>query len=829
MEIGTVQSVDIDQQMRSAYLDYAMSTIVARALPDARDGLKPVHRRILFAMHDMGIRASGSYKKSARIVGEVLGKYHPHGDSAVYDAMARMAQDFSLRYPLVDGQGNFGSIDGDSPAAMRYTEARLGRMAEEMLTDIEKDTVDFGENFDGSLDEPTVLPARLPNLLLNGSQGIAVGMATNIPPHNIQELISAINHLIDHYDNLDEVTVEDLLNFIPGPDFPTGGLVVGSEGIRLAYSTGRGRIIMRGLAHIEETTRGRFRIVITEIPYQLNKTTLIERIADLARSGRIGAISDLRDESDRRGMSIIIELKRGTQPKKVLNQLYKYTPLQSTFGTQLLALVNGEPRVLSLKRALHIYIEHRLEVITRRTQFELAKAKARAHILDGLLIALANLDDVIQTIRESPDADVAKERLITRFGLSDLQAQAILDMQLRRLAALERQKIEDEHRQLLGVIEHLEDLLANPKKLLKMIQEDLSEVAEKFGDERRTRIAPEASGDLSEEDLVADEAVLVSITERGYIKRVSAKTYRAQRRGGRGVKGHTTRDEDEVLMMLPARTLDTILFFSDKGKVYSEKTYQIPDAGRTARGIPIVNILTLGPNETITAAVPVPDFDAAEYCTMVTYKGKIKRVMLSEFASVRPSGLIAMGLAEDDNLGWVHPTRGGSEVVIITQNGQALRFSEDEVRPMGRPATGVQGIKLRKGDQVVGMEVVEPGGDLLVVTVNGYGKRTSLDEYPSKGRATMGILTLDKHSISQIGIIAVARVVQPKEDFITLISSNGIVMRTNADAIAQFGRATRGVRVMDLQEGDSVAALARISAADLRRVGASEEEEKEEE
>jgi DNA gyrase subunit A len=825
MEIGTVQSVDIDQQMRSAYLDYAMSTIVARALPDARDGLKPVHRRILYAMHDMGIRASGSYKKSARIVGEVLGKYHPHGDSAVYDAMARMAQDFSLRYTMVDGQGNFGSIDGDSPAAMRYTEARLGRIAEEMLTDIEKDTVDFSENFDGSLYEPTVLPARLPNLLLNGSQGIAVGMATNIPPHNIRELITAIIHLIDHYNNLDDVTVEDLLNFIPGPDFPTGGLVVGSEGIRQAYSTGRGRIIMRGLAHVEETTRGRFRIVITEIPYQLNKTTLIERIADLARSGRINAISDLRDESDRRGMSIIIELKRGTQPKKVLNQLYKYTPLQSTFGAQLLALVDGEPRVLSLKRALQIYIEHRLEVITRRTQFELAKAKARAHVLDGLLIALANLDDVIQTIRQSPDADVAKERLISRFGLSDIQAQAILDMQLRRLAALERQKIEEEHRKLVELIAHLEDLLAHPKKLLSLIRDDLQEISEKYGDERRTRIAPEASSDLSEEDLVADEAVLISITERGYIKRVSAKTYRAQRRGGRGVKGHTTRDEDEVLMMLPARTLDTILFFSDKGKVYSEKTYQIPDAGRTARGIPIVNILTLGPNETITAAVPVPDFDAAEYCTMVTHKGKIKRVMLSKFASVRPSGLIAMGLGEEDELGWVHPTSGGDEVVIITEKGQALRFPEGEVRPMGRPATGVQGIKLRKGDKVVGMEVVEPGGDLLVVTVNGYGKRTSLDEYPCKGRATMGILTLDKHAISHIGKIAVARVVQPKDDFITLISANGIVMRTQADTIAQFGRATRGVRVMDLQKGDSVAALARISAADLRRVGASEENE----
>jgi DNA gyrase subunit A len=824
MEIGIVQSVDIDDQMRSAYLDYAMSVIVARALPDARDGLKPVHRRILYAMHDMGMRANAPYKKSARIVGEVLGKYHPHGDQAVYHAMARMAQDFSMRYTLVDGQGNFGSIDGDSPAAMRYTEARLNRMAEEMLSDIEKDTVDFGENFDGSLEEPLVIPARLPNLLLNGSSGIAVGMATNIPSHNLKELVDALTYLIDHYDNLDDVTVEDLLKFIPGPDFPTGGVIVGSEGIRQAYSMGRGRIVIRGLAHIEEMSGNRFRIVITEIPYQLNKTTLIERIAELARSGRIDAISDLRDESDRRGMSIIIELKRGSQPRKVLNQLYKFTPLQTTFGTQLLALINGEPRLLTLKRALLIYVEHRLDVITRRTQFDLNKARARAHILEGLLIALANLDDVIQTIRQSPDVETAKERLISRFGLTDVQAQAILDMQLRRLAALERQKIEDEHRELVQHIEYLEDLLAHPKKMLNLIKEDLSDVAEKYGDERRTRIAFGASGDLNDEDLVADEATLISITERGYIKRVAAKTYRSQRRGGKGVKGHTTRDEDEVLMLLPARTLDTILFFSDRGKVYSEKAYQIPDVGRTARGIPIVNILSLGPNETITAAVPVPSFEDASYCTMATSNGRVKRVILSEFASVRPSGLIAIGLAEGDSLGWVRLTRGDDEIVIITENGQALRFSETLVRPMGRPATGVIGINLRGDDRVIGMEIVEPGGDLLVVTTAGHGKRTSLDEYTPKGRATMGILTLDKHAIPVVGKIAVARVVQAAEDNITLISTNGIVMRTKAESIAQLGRATRGVRVMNLIEGDAVATMARFSAADLRSVGASKED-----
>ena len=582
---------------------------------------------------------------------------------------------------------------------------------------------------------------------------------------------------------------------------------------------------IRDRAHIEETSGSRFRIVITEIPSQLTKTTLIERIADLARSGKIAAISDLRDESDRRGMSIIIELKRNAQPRKVLNQLYKFTPLQSTFGTQLLALVNGEPRLLTLKRALQIYIDHRLDVITRRTQFELKKARARAHILEGLLIALANLDDVIQTIRQSPDVETAKERLMSRFKLSDLQAQAILDMQLRRLAALERQKIEDEHRQLMEHIDYLEDLLANPKKLLSLIQEDLNDVTEKYGDERRTRIAANASGDINDEDLVTDEAILISITERGYIKRVAAKTYRSQRRGGRGVKGHTTRDEDEVLMLLPARTLDTILFFSDRGKVYSEKAYQIPDAGRTARGIPIVNILTLGPNETITAAVPVPSFDEASYCTMATQKGRVKRVIHSEFASVRPSGLIAIGLAEGDSLGWVRLTQGNDEIIIITKNGQALRFSEDLVRPMGRPASGVIGIRLRGKDKVVGMEVVEPDGDLLIVTTKGQGKRTSLDEYVPKGRATLGVLTLNKHAIPEVGKIAVARVVQAAEDDITLISTNGIVMRTKANSIAQLGRATRGVRVMVLGEGDAVATMARFSAADLRRVGASEEEQ----
>lgn len=827
MEIGTVQSVDIDDQMRAAYLDYAMSVIVARALPDARDGLKPVHRRILYAMHDMGMRSNAPYKKSARIVGEVLGKYHPHGDAAVYDAMARMAQDFSMRYPLIDGQGNFGSIDGDSPAAMRYTEARMNRMAEEMLVDIDKDTVDFVDNFDGSLQEPAVLPARLPNLLLNGSSGIAVGMATNIPPHNLNEVVAALDYLIDHYENLDNVTVEELMRLMPGPDFPTGGIIVGSEGIRNAYSTGKGKLTVRGTAHIEEMNGNRYRIVVTEIPYQVNKSSLIERIAELARSGKIDAISDLRDESDRRGMSIIIELKRGSQPRKVLNQLYKYTPLQSTYGVQILALVNGEPRMLSLKRALQIYVEHRLEVIRRRSQFELDKARHRAHVLEGLLIALANLDAVIQTIRQSPDVDTARQRLMSRFELSEIQANAILDMQLRRLAALERQKIEEEHRSILEQIAYLEDLLANPPKMLALIRQDLQDVAEKYGDERRTHIAPDASGDLSEEDLVADEAVLISITERGYVKRVSAKAYRAQRRGGRGVIGHTTREEDEVLMLLPARTLDTILFFSDRGKVYSEKTYQIPEADRTGKGIPIINVLSLDSDETITAAVAVPDFDAAEYCTMVTRQGRIKRVPLAEFAAVRPSGLIAISLKEGDELGWVRLTRGNDEIVLVTESGQALIFPESEVRSTGRTAAGVTAIRLHKGDRLVGMEVAEPGGDLLVVTEKGYGKRTALKAYSRGHRARIGVATINKKAFPKIGKIAVARVVQPKGDLITLISANGIVMRTRAESVKRSGRATRGVLLMNLQEGDSVAAMARISAADLRRVGAQDEEQTE--
>mgnify|MGYP000967452193 FL=1 len=821
MDAGSIQQVDIDEQMRAAYLDYAMSVIVSRALPDARDGLKPVHRRILYAMADMGIRSNTSYKKSARIVGEVLGKYHPHGDMAVYDAMARMAQDFSMRYPLVDGQGNFGSIDGDAPAAMRYTEARLAAAAEELLADIDKNTVDFIDNFDGSLKEPIVLPSRLPNLVLNGSSGIAVGMATSIPPHNLKEVSAAVSYLIDHYDTIDEVSIEELMRFIQGPDFPTGGVIVGRDSILQAYSTGRGRLVVRGMAHIEEMKGNRYQIIITEIPYQVNKTGLIERIAELVRTGKIDAITDLRDESDRRGMSIVLELRRGAQAKQVLNQLYKYTPLQSTFSVHLLALVGGEPRLLSLKRMLQIYIEHRQEIITRRANFELEKARARAHILDGLLIALANLDEVIRTIRESKDADAAKERLMSRFKLTDIQAQAILDTQLRRLAALERQKIEEEHREVLARIDYLLDLLEHPAKILAVIKEDLSLLTEKFGDERRTKIVGETHEELKEEDLVTDEAVLITFTRKGYIKRVAANLYRTQGRGGRGVTGQTVREEDQVEFLIPARTLHTILFFSDRGKVYSEKVYQIPDANRTDKGIPIVNVLSLENGERITAAVSVPGFDEGSFFTMATLGGTVKRVALSEFSSVRPSGLIAISLDKGDELGWVRLTSGKDEIILVTRKGQALRFAESEIRSMGRQAAGVSGIKLKADDRVASMEIVEPDGQLLVVSERGYGKRTRLEEYPVKGRATGGVATTDQKQFERIGWISAARVVQ-QEDEVTLISSGGIMLRLKVKDITLAGRATRGFKLMDLENEDKVASVARITSEEIKTTGPGE-------
>jgi DNA gyrase subunit A len=848
---GNVRTIDIEQEMRGAYLDYAMSVIVARALPDARDGLKPVQRRILYAMHDMGLRPTSPYRKSARIVGEVLGKYHPHSDAAVYDAMARMAQDFSMRYMLVDGQGNFGSVDGDAPAAMRYTEARLARLADELVADIDKDTVDWGENFDGSLKEPNVLPSVFPNLLLNGSAGIAVGMATNIPPHNLNELMDAIGFLIERWEKIiaerretakkakktftredelqlleemfhgssDEVTVDDLLRFVKGPDFPTGAIILGREGIINAYATGKGRIVMRAVANIEEMKGGRFRILITEIPYQVNKSALIERMAELVRDDRISEISDIRDESDRNGMSIVIELKRGSQPKTVLNKLYKFTALQSTFGVQVLALVNGQPRLLTLKRALQLFVEHRHEVITRRTAFDLAKARHRAHILEGLRIALAHLDAVIKTIRESPDADTARDRLMQRFKLSELQAQAILDMQLRRLAALERQKIEDEYQQVMQTIAYLEDLLANPRKILTLIREDCEQLRAKYGDARRTMIAAEATEEMSIEDLVADELVLIQMTERNYIKRLPPQSFRAQARGGRGVTGIQTREEDAVIHIFTARTLDHVLFFSDRGKVYHIRAYEVPSADRTAKGAPVANLIAIGADERITAAVAVTDFSQAAYLTMCTRQGRIKRVEAEEFESVRPSGIIAMSLGEGDVLGWVKVTRAKEDIIIVTEQGKALRFNSGLIRAMGRTAAGVNAIRLSKGDYVVSMDAVRPDGELLIVTEKGYGKRTPLEQYPTKGRATGGVRTM-ANRIQDTGLIAAARVVHA-DDEVTLITSGGIALRTAVSNIASSGRATRGVRVISLQEGDSVASIARIESEESMSNGSA--------
>jgi len=811
MDIGTVQRVDIDEQMRLAYLDYAMSVIVARALPDARDGLKPVHRRILYSMHDMGLHSNSPYKKSARIVGDVLGKYHPHGDMAVYLAMVRMAQPFSMRYPLVDGQGNFGSIDGDAPAAMRYTEARLGALAEEMLADIEKDTVDFTDNFDGSQKEPLVLPSKIPNLLLNGASGIAVGMATNIPPHNLGELVKALVYMIDHYEKLEEITVDDLLKFVPGPDFPTGGMIIGSDGIHQAYATGKGRIVMRGIASIEEMGTNRNRIIISEIPYQVNKASLIERIAELVREDKLDTIADLRDESDQRGMSIVIELKRGAQPQKVLNQLYKHTALQSVISVQMLALVRGETRVLPLKKALQIFIEHRVEVITRRSQFELDRARARAHILEGLLIALANLDEVIATIRRSPDADTAKSRLMKKFKLSEKQAQAILDMQLRRLAALERQKIEEEHQQLLQTIAYLEDLLAHPEKVLAVIKEELLELEKKYGDTRRTRIAANISEDFNEEDLIQDEALLVSITQKGYIRISNIQTYRSQQRGGRGVRGHTTREEDEVVMMYAARSHDSLLFFSDRGKAYMLKAYQIPETSRSGKGVSLRNVLDLADQERITAALVVADWESAEFVTMATVNGRIKRMPLNELSSARRSGIIAINLDDGDELGWARLTSGSNEILLVSEQGQAVRYSEQEVRAMGRAAAGVTAMKLRPADRIAGMEIVEENADLLVITSHGFGKRTPLNEYSTTSRGASGVATINQKAISTIGKIAAARVVQ-ESDELTIITAGGIVLRTTVNKLAKQGRATKGVRIVAVDEGDSVASIARLKS-----------------
>lgn len=809
MEIGHIRPININEEMRGSYLDYAMSVIVARALPDSRDGLKPVHRRILYAMYDMGIRSNTAYKKSARIVGDVLGKYHPHGDSSVYDAMARMAQDFSLRYTLVDGQGNFGSVDGDSPAAMRYTEARLSKMAEELLSDLNMDTVDWADNYDGSLQEPTVLPARLPNLLLNGTSGIAVGMATSIPPHNLRELSNAITYLIDRYEEMEDISVDDLMQFVKGPDFPTGAQIVVTDELKEAYATGKGRVVMRAKSEVEELRGNRLALVFSAIPYQVNKTVLIERIVELVRSGRLQHIHDLRDESDRNGMRLVVELKHGAQPMTVLNQLYKYTQLQTTFSIQMLALVKGEPRTLGLKRALQIYIEHRYEVIVRRSEFELRKTQARAHILDGLLKALSSLDAIIQTIRSSDDTDDARNKLMTRFDLSELQSNAILEMQLRRLAALERQKIQDEFNEVMARITFLEDLLASPHKILALIREDVGQMAEDYGDERNTDILYGVATDFNEADLVREEEVVISLTSRGYVKRVPANAYRAQRRGGKGVTGMTTKEEDVLVDIFACNSLDHLLFFSDKGKVYAERAFHIPETGRANKGTLIHMVLNLEPDEYVTAVLPVASFeDQSGHFTMLTKKGRIKRVAVEEFAAVRPSGLIAMGLEPEDHLNWVKYSDGDQDIIIATAQGQSIRFHESEVRVMGRPAGGVHAIKFEDPlDLVAGMDVVdaELHSHMLIVTRNGYGKRTALSDYRSQGRYGLGVRTLARNE--KTGSIVDMRCINAEDD-IMLMTKYGVVLRTNLDEIRETGRSTQGVTLMDLQDGDEVIGIA---------------------
>ncbi len=811
--VGAIRTVTINEEMRGSYLNYAMSVIVARALPDARDGLKPVHRRILFAMHDMGLRPGAGYKKSARLVGEVLGKYHPHGDQAIYDAMARMAQDFSLRYPLVDGQGNFGSQDGDKPAAMRYTEARMANIASELLTDINMDTVDFAENYDNTQEEPTVLPARLPNLLLNGASGIAVGMATSIPPHNLRELAAAITHLIDHYSQIDAVTVDDLMQFIKGPDFPTGATIVVGDELREAYAQGKGRVAVRSGVDFEERGDG-FNLVINSIPYQVSKSAIIERIVSLVREGRIEAIRDLRDESDRRGLRLVVELKRHAQPQRVLNQLYKYTQLQSVYSIQMLALVNGEPRTLSLKRCLQIYIEHRYDVIVRRSEYDLARQRARAHILSGLLKAVANIDAVIRTIRNSENVERARAQLMANFELDEIQANAILDMQLRRLSALERQKLQEEYDTVQARIAYLEDLLASPQKILDLIREDVAEIAETYGDERKTAVAY-GNVDLDEADLYRRENVVISLTENGYIKRVAADQYRRQRRGGKGMRGMELKESDRLMDIFFAHSHDTILFFSNTGKVYSRKSYDIPETQRDKRGTLIQILLPLTNDEQITALLALPPavFERDDaYCVIATRKGRIKRMELSEFQFIRPSGLVLTRLHDDDTVGWVKATRGDQHIVMVTADGKGILFLENEVRVMGRIAAGVRGMRLRKGDEIAGMDVLaKDDSHILVVTRSGYGKRTTIEDYNPQRRYGYGVITLKR--TERKGPVVAVRCIGENEG-IMLISQKGTVIRTNLSEIRAKGRNTEGVTVMDLDEDDEVAGIAIMNEAD---------------
>jgi DNA gyrase subunit A len=807
MEAGNIRPVKIEEEMRSSYLDYAMSVIVARALPDVRDGLKPSQRRVLVAMHDLNLAPNRSHRKCAKICGDTSGNYHPHGEAVIYPTLVRMAQEFNMRYPLVDGQGNFGSVDNDPPAAMRYTEARLTPIALEMLADIDRDTVDWQPNYDGTRQEPMVLPGRFPNLICNGSAGIAVGMATSIPPHNLTEVVDGLVMLIDN----PEVTIEDLIRVIPGPDFPTGGIIMGQEEIKTSYATGHGRVVVRARATIEEPRSGRWQIVITELPYQVNKATLQERIAELVRDRKIEGISDMRDESDRQGMRIVIEIKRDAQPQAVLSALYKHTALQSAYGFNMLALVGGEPRVLNLKRMLTHFIEHRQEVLTRRAEFELKRARARAHILEGLKVALDHLDAVIRAIRQSDSAEQALTTLMSRWHLDELQAKAILDMQLRRLAALERQEILDELEALRKTIAYLEDLLAHPTKVLALVREELVDLKKKFGDPRRTRISMDERGDISIEDLIANVSTLVTVSGRGYAKRVPPDTYRAQKRGGRGIRGMVLREEDAPRHMVLANAHDSILFFTDRGRVFQLKAYQIPEADRTAKGTPIVNMMNIDPKEVVTAVVGTADFSGNNFLLMATAKGEIKKVRIDDFASVRSSGLIAMDLEPGDELGWVKQITTGAEVVLITAGGQGVRFSESQVPLRSRAAGGVRSVRLAKGDQVCAMDVVVPNGSLLIVSANGHAKRTPLAQFPKHNRGVGGVIAqkIDEKS----GPIVAARVCHGTEEAMVL-SAMGTILRTPVSTISVQGRPAKGVALMNLKTNDRVACVALLNGQD---------------
>ena len=801
---GKIIPRDIEEEMKTAYISYAMSVIVQRALPDVRDGLKPVHRRILYAMYEDGITSDKPYRKCANTVGSVLGRYHPHGDASVYDAMVRMAQDFSMRYCLVDGHGNFGSIDGDGAAAMRYTEARMSKIAENMLTDIEKNTVDFMPNYDDRLQEPTVLPTRIPTLLINGSNGIAVGMATNIPPHNITEVIDGIIKIIDD----DNVSDEELMSIIKGPDFPTGGVILGREGIRQAYTTGRGKIIIRAEAEIEEMSGNKQRIVVTSLPYQVNKARLIENIASLVREKRIEGISELRDESDREErVRIVIELKRDANAQVVLNQLYKFTQMQDTFGVIMLALVDGEPKILTLRQCIEYFIEHRKDVILRRTQFELDKALARAHILEGLRIAIDNIDEVIQIIRSAYDD--AKERLIERFKLTDVQAQAILDMRLKTLSGLQREKIEEEYQQLMELIAHLRDILNSEKLVFDIIKEELTEIKDKYGDERLTKITA-AEGEFEIEDLIKEEQTVVALTHFGYIKRMPVDTYKSQKRGGKGITGIATREEDFVKQIFTASTHDTILFFSNKGKLYRLRGYEIPEAGRTAKGTAIVNLLQLDNGEKISAVIPISNFAEGKYLLMATKNGLIKKTALSEYVSSRKTGLLAITLKEDDELIDVRLTDGEDNVVMVTKKGMSITFDEKDVRPMGRTAQGVIGIRLEEDDQVVGMESIITGGKatLLAITENGFGKRTELEEYRVQNRGGRGVITYKV--TPKTGDIVGIKIASGDED-IMLITDTGTIIRLKVKDVSILGRSTQGVTLMRTNDGGKVVSIELIN------------------